>query len=140
MTPRYLLDTTVVSEPLHPRPSQALLARLRRREGECVTAAPVWHELLFGARLLPSGSARRRTLERYLADVVRQALAILPYDAAAADWHATERARLSKVGRTPPFVDGQIAAVARVNDLVLVTRNTADYGAFEGLRVEDWSS
>lgn len=32
----------------------------------------------------------------------------------------------------------QIAAVAYVNDLVLVTRNVADFQSFAGIRVEDW--
>ena len=139
MTPRYLLDTNVVSEPLRPRPRSGLLARLRRRQRECVIAAPVWHELLFGARLLPPASRKRKAVDRYLYEVVLEAFAILPYDAAAADWHALERAKLQRPGRTPPFIDGQIAAVALVNDLVLVTRNVADYAGFEGLRVEDWS-
>ncbi len=34
---------------------------------------------------------------------------------------------------------GQIIAIARTNDLVLVTLNVADYAAFEGVKVEDWS-
>jgi len=50
------------------------------------------------------------------------------------------RARLKPVGRTPSFVDGQIAAVAIVNDATLVTANVADFAPFDGLRVEDWSS
>jgi tRNA(fMet)-specific endonuclease VapC len=41
-------------------------------------------------------------------------------------------------GRTPPLADGQIAAVARTNDLVLVTLNLMDYDGFRDLRVEDW--
>lgn len=63
---------------------------------------------------------------------------ILPYDEAAADWHARERARLVAAGRTPPLLDGQIAAVAAVNDLVLVTSNVRDFRGFDGLRIEDW--
>jgi len=35
-------------------------------------------------------------------------------------------------------VDGQIAAVAQVNGLVLVTANRADFARFESLRLEDW--
>ena len=37
-----------------------------------------------------------------------------------------------------PFVDGQIAAIACVNDLVLVTANKVDFRGFKGLRVEGW--
>ena len=65
---------------------------------------------------------------------------ILPYDTRAAEWHAIERARLTSVGKTPAFVDGQIAAVAVTNDLALVTLNAAHYGGFSTLSLLDWSS
>ncbi|HZQ98784.1 MAG TPA: hypothetical protein VFC93_08205 [Chloroflexota bacterium] len=65
---------------------------------------------------------------------------ILPYDEAAAGWHAMERARLAAHGRTLPFVDGQIAAIAQTNNLVLVTANAADFRDFAGLTIEDWRS
>jgi tRNA(fMet)-specific endonuclease VapC len=77
-------------------------------------------------------------LERYL-DVLAPTLAVLPYDTAAAAWHATERARLEALGRSPPFVDGQIAAIARVRGLTLVTRNVRDFSRFDGLVVENWT-
>ncbi len=63
---------------------------------------------------------------------------ILDYDRAAAEWHASERARLAAKGETPPFVDGQIAAIARVHDLMLVTFNAGDFKRFEGIRVLTW--
>jgi tRNA(fMet)-specific endonuclease VapC len=65
---------------------------------------------------------------------------ILPYDASAAAWHARERARLTRRGKRPAFVDGQIAAIAAVNDLVLVTRNLRDFSGFSGLEIESWFS
>ncbi len=100
-------------------------------------ASVVWHEMLFGCFRLPR-SARRSTIEEYLNEVVAPSIPILPYDARAAGWHTAERARLSAIGRTPPFADGQIAAVASVNDLTLVTANLDDYAAFQDIRVEDW--
>ncbi|MBC8160187.1 MAG: hypothetical protein H7Z42_03125 [Roseiflexaceae bacterium] len=45
---------------------------------------------------------------------------------------------MAALGRTPPFADGQIAAIAHTNQLVLVTFNTADYADFSGLNLEDW--
>jgi tRNA(fMet)-specific endonuclease VapC len=63
---------------------------------------------------------------------------VLPYDAAASEYHAIERARLERIGRTPSFADGQIAAIAHTNDLILVTINLNDFGGFQDLRVESW--
>jgi tRNA(fMet)-specific endonuclease VapC len=69
---------------------------------------------------------------------VRPSIPVLPYDQAAAEWHAAERARLSAAGKTPAFVDGQIAAIAKVNDLILVTSNRSHFENFRELQVEDW--
>ena len=88
-------------------PSTRALADLKHRDEVC-TAAPVWNELLYGYRRLPT-SKRREELRSYLRDRLEPSLAVLPYDAPAADWHAGERARLGRAGRTPAFVDGQIA-------------------------------
>lgn len=63
---------------------------------------------------------------------------ILPYDKASARWHAKEQARLLKIGRPAPFADSQIASIAVVNDLTLVTRNERDFANFRDLRVENW--
>ena len=63
---------------------------------------------------------------------------ILPYDSVCAVWHAAERERLERIGLTPPFSDGQIAAIAAVNHLILVTFNTEDFANFAGLRIEAW--
>ena len=135
---RYLLDTKVVSEPLRPVPAPGVLRRLRRHDGEIAIPSVVWHELQFGCQRLPR-SRRRTAIEHYLQEVVLTNLPILDYDRAAAEWHAHERARLVSAGRTPPFIDGQIAAIARVNDLILVTANKSDFGGFKGLRVECWT-
>ena len=134
---RYLLDTNTVSEPLRPRPNAGVIRRLQEYEGVIALPAPVWHELRFGCSRL-TRSRRREAIERYLDEVVLESFPILDYDWSAADWHARERARLVAEGRTPPFVDGQIAAIAHANGLVLVTSNTDDFQAFENLKVENW--
>jgi tRNA(fMet)-specific endonuclease VapC len=136
---KFLLDTNVLSECARPRPNQGIVERLERHEHEVATAAPVWNELLFGCALLPR-SRKRADLEAYLREVVDAALPILPYDSACAEWHGGERARLVRLGKTPPFVDGQIAAVARVHGLEIITANVEDFGHFEGVRAVDWRS
>ena len=81
---------------------------------------------------------KRKLVEAYLQDVVWLNVDILPYDERAAGWHAEQRARLVAKGQTPSFVDGQIAAIAKVNGLVLVTRDIGDFSRFEDLEVTNW--
>jgi tRNA(fMet)-specific endonuclease VapC len=137
VTLRYLLDTNVVSEPLKPKPRHGVLQQLLEHEDEIAIPAIVWHELRYGAARLPE-SRRRTTIQRYLNDVVRATMPILDYDEIAAERHAAERARLTSRGETPPFADGQIAAIAEVNDLTLVTFNAVDFRRFDGLRILVW--
>ncbi len=137
MSLKYLLDTNIVSEPLRPSPSRSVLRRLASHEGKTAIASIVWHELQFGCARLPV-SRRREAIERYLENVVLASFPMLDYDRAAAEWHARETVRLEAAGKTRPFVDGQIAAIACVNDLVLVTTNKVDFRGFKGLRVEGW--
>lgn len=137
MSVRYLLDTKVISEPLRPQPSSQVLTRLQQHQSVIAIAAIVWHELVYGSARIPA-SAKRTAIERYLYQVVAPTIPILPYDQQAATWHAVERARLEQLGRTPAFADGQIAAIAQTNQLILVTFNTADFADFQGLSIEDW--
>jgi len=97
----------------------------------------VWHELLYGCLRLPPSSQRQRIL-RFLEDVVRPSLDIIPYDGRVATLHATERARLEGQGRIVPFVDGRIVATAQAHGLILVTRNIRDFEPFAELDVENW--
>jgi tRNA(fMet)-specific endonuclease VapC len=129
----------VLFEPLKPRPNPGVTKSLEKQQDAIATAAPVWNELLYGCYRLPE-SARRRDLERYVSQVLAPAIPVLPYDSESAHSHARERARLEGLGRRPAFVDGQIASIAKVRGLVLVTRNLDDFRDFEGLEVEDWSS
>lgn len=133
----YLLDTNVVTEPLKRVPNEHVTNHLQVHQYKLAIAAPVWHELWFGCfRLQPS--KRRTQIEEYLNTVVKLTMPILPYDEKAAHWYALERARLMGMGLPAPFADGQIAAVAVVNELVLVTNNTADYANYNGLVIENW--
>lgn len=133
----YLLDTNVVSEPLRPKPLPRVVRMIEKHQNEIAIPSIVWHELRFGAERLPA-SRRRDAIERYLEDVVLATMPIVEYDRAAAEWHASERARLMNRGQAPPFVDGQIAAIAHIHELTLVTFNDADFRRFQGVRIVTW--
>lgn len=138
MTLKFLLDTTIISAPVAKEPNRRIVRKLEQQSDGCAIAAPVWHELVYGCSRLPVGK-RRSALEEYLDGVVRRSFPILPYDASAAEWHGRERARLEESGRTPPFVDGQIAAIAHTQGLTLVTTNTKDFQWFDDLETADWT-
>jgi tRNA(fMet)-specific endonuclease VapC len=134
---RFLLDTNALSEPLRRDPHRGFMRRLRVHTGRIAIASTTWHEALFGLHRMPSGE-RRQQVQDYLFDVVAPSIPILSYDEVAAEWHARERARLISQGQNPPFADGQIAAVAKVHDLALITANVRDFQVFEGIAIENW--
>lgn len=90
-------------------------------------------ELLFGAR--NSGRVERnlRRLEQFWAP-----LGSLTFDDLAAAHYGEIRAVLARAGTPIGGNDLQIAAIARANDLTLVTRNQDEFLRVVGLRVEAW--
>lgn len=138
MSLRFLLDTNIVSAAVAKIPNGQVLDRLAEHAGGSAIASVVWHELMYGCRRLPAGR-RRAALETYLDEVVRPSFPILPYDEAAAAWHAQERARLESRGVPAPYVDGQIAAIAHTHGLILATANPKDFAGFQDLDVQDWT-
>ena len=134
---RYLLDSNIVSEPARQRPDPQVQARYQAHAHEMAVPSVVWHELVYGLERMAPGR-KRDFLAHYLLDVVRPAMPVLPFDTAAAEWLARERARLEALGRPRPALDGMIAAVAATRNLILVTRNTGDFAGFDGLHIENW--
>jgi tRNA(fMet)-specific endonuclease VapC len=139
MTLHYLLDTNIISEPVRPVPNANVMTKLIEAKSTVAIASIVWHEVLLGCYRMPD-SKRRSAIEAYLQEEVKVKLPILPYTQEAAEWFAKERARLIPIGLTPSYADGQIAAIAKVNNLILVTRNVADYANFQDLAIENWFS
>jgi tRNA(fMet)-specific endonuclease VapC len=134
---RYLLDTNIIAEPTKPQPNPTVANRIAQHYPEVVISSVSWHELWFGTERLPI-SRRRQNLEQYLNELIDINMPILPYTTEAARWFATERSRLVSRGLTPSYPDGQIAAIAATNHLILVTRNTSDFVHFDGLQLENW--
>ncbi len=134
---RYVLDTNVVSAYFRAVQGDPLVKTISAHPGEMAIASVVWHELRYGWRLLPE-SRRKSALGDFLGAVIQPNFAVLDYDTAAADWHAEQRVTLRERGLVAPFIDGQVAAVAGVRGLVVVTENTRHFEIFRGLQVESW--
>ena len=136
---RYLLDTNIVSEFMQQSPPKWALAALQSHTQEVAISAITWHELNYGVQLI-AATPKGRRLRGILDDMRHLAVPCLPYDDRAAQWHGVQRARLELLGKTPSYADGQMAAIACVNNLTVVTRNVKDFKPFEGLKVENWQS
>ena len=138
MSLRYLLDTNALSEPARPVKNLAFMRRLAQVTQEIATCAPAEAEVWYGLEILPRGR-RRDALEAYYTGILA-AIPILPLDAAAARVHGRLRAELRRVGRTAPYADSLIAAVALSRGLTLVTANVRDFAGIPDLQVEDWTA
>lgn len=122
-----VLDTNIVSEPLKPSPSKALIAwwRQQNRDQLYLTAITV-AELKSGVVVLPAG--RRKDL---LSEAVAETLAefkgrVLPFDASITDTFALLVARAKASGNQMGFADAAIAAIATKHGFSLATRDALD--------------
>lgn len=137
MNLKYLLDTNILSEAKRPQPNDKVMEKLRLYRQQIATATVVIHEMLYGCLRLPL-SKKRQDIEDYINNVILAQLPLFDYNLQAAQYHAQQRAKLSKIGKSPAFIDGQIASIAVTNDLILVTNNLADFQDFDDLILENW--
>jgi predicted nucleic acid-binding protein len=123
----YLLDTNVVSELRRPRPHGAVLAWLQAVEDAHLHLATVTlGEIQAGIELTrEQDPGKARDLETWL-DQVSQSFNILPMDGPAFRCWARLMHRRSET----LYEDAMIAAIARVHQLTVVTRNIRDFQGF----------
>jgi predicted nucleic acid-binding protein len=130
-----ILDTNVVSEPMRPSPSAAVLQWLSQKpeHGHFFVTTITVAEILFGVELLPRGRHCDKMLAEAQATFAEDfAGRVLPFDEEAARSFPEIAIRRRVQGRPISDLDAQIAAIAHSHNAVLATRNTAD---FEGCGV-----
>ena len=138
--PHYLLDSNIVSEIIKKNPDFNVIKKIAEHNSDCAVCAPTLHELYYGYEKLSDG-AYKSYLERYINDDVRDTFKTKTYSEKASIIHARIRADAEKIGRSVPFSDSMIAAIALANHMVLVTRNTRHFEAIQAvseLQVENW--
>lgn len=122
---RYLVDANVLSEPTKPTPDIRVIEWLRDNERDIAVDPIVLGEIRFGILLLPRGKRRAR-LEQWFNTGIKQVVC-LPWEAETGLRWAELLARLRLSGLAMPIKDSLIAATALVYDLVVATRNHADF-------------
>jgi predicted nucleic acid-binding protein len=133
-----LLDTNVISEPLKPLPSRKVVDWLDAQMPDTLyLSATAYAESLTGFERMPEG--RRRTdliaaFSRLIVAVIGDR--VIPFNQASAGVHAKLMAGAAAKGVTVSFADCQIAAVAKLHDLTVATRDTGPFLAM-GVRVID---
>lgn len=124
----YLVDTNVLSELTKPTPAPQVEAFLRESKDRVFVSVFSIGEIRKGIASLPP-SNRRVILEDWLDNEIMPWLGdrVLPVTLAIAERWGELSAQLKAKGRSRPVVDAVLAATAFKHDLVLVTRNIADY-------------
>ena len=130
---RYLLDTNVCVVYLNGRSAAVRDRILATPLEEMAVCSVVKAELFYGAM---RSNNPTRTLERQQEFLKR--FVSLPFGDEAALAFGRLRAQLASAGTPIGAYDLQIAAIALVNNLMLVTHNTREFSRVEGLQIEDW--
>lgn len=137
----YLLDTNIISEFLKSAPNMNVISRVEENKNRCAISSTTWNELIFGVQTMPDGKKKDMIFSFYV-DTIQSIFPIIDYSSHCAWIHADLRSRLRQNGIQKSFQDTQIAATAISNQMVLVTRNTADFEPIQNvsgnLVVENW--
>lgn len=131
---RYLLDSNIWIEVLKAKRVRLVDRFTRTRIDEMATCSPVRAELMHGAEKYVDVEVRKEVVARALGKVVS-----LPFDDRCADRYGIIRHDLERRRCIIGPYDLQIAAIALVHDLTVVTGNVEEFSRVHGLRVEDWS-
>lgn len=131
----YLLDTNVCIMYLKGRVPK-IKNRIDNLEAEKIAVCSVVKAELFYGSMRSNNAQKNLNLQK---SFVSQFVS-LPFDDSCAEIYGKIRADLAKAGTPISSNDIQIASIAIVNDLILVTHNVREFSRIEGLKIEDWEA
>jgi tRNA(fMet)-specific endonuclease VapC len=132
---KYSLDTNTCIGYLSGR-SPAIRRKLPTiPAGQIVVCSVVRAELAYGVAKSNHPEASAEKHREFLAPY-----ASLPFDDQAAAIYGRVRKVLEANGTPIGPYDMQIAAIALVHNLILITRNMREFSRIEGLQIENWEN
>ena len=132
---RYLLDTSVYSQPLKRHPVEGTIKKWTALgDRELSTSIFCEMEVLQGLALIKSDG-----LTAAYEKILKFRIPIIGFDRETAEVYADLQALLIKKGNRRPVIDLLIASTALHRHLTLATCNMKDFQDIPGLKLEDWS-
>jgi len=132
VTPKYMLDTNMVSYFLRKHPDVVKHMAQTPMHHLCISAV-TGGELWFGLARKPQAKSLRLAIEEFFRRVE-----VLPWDDTVIRHYGELRAALQKVGTPLGNLDTMIAAHALATHAILIT-NDAAFSQVERLHTMDWS-
>ncbi|MCY1511151.1 Toxin FitB [compost metagenome] len=135
-----LLDTNVLSELMRAKPAAQVVEWLDAQPaGESVICAITVAEILYGIARMPEGKRKQALLEQASAMFEQDfAGSILAFDADAAVHYADIVVSGEAEGVSVEMADAQIAAIARLHEAVVATRNIRHFEPMGVALVNPW--
>ena len=136
------VDTNVISEIMRPDPNKRVLGWMDtlRRKDVGITAISV-SEILYGIGSLPEGKKKHRLIDTTIAIFDEYFSGrIYAFDRLAAVEYADIVIQRDRMGAPISMPDAQIAAICRVSDADLATRNTKDFENTGLTLIDPWET
>lgn len=125
----FVIDTNIVSELMHLTPNKNVIVWFNAQEARDLFLPIIsLAEIVYGINVLPEGNKKnqlRVNFENFLKLVFEGRL--LNFDEPTARSYGDIMTYKKKLGRPMDISDAQIAAITKVHNFTLVTRNTRDF-------------
>ena len=132
---KYLLDTNICIRYINGRAPQ-IREHMRSIEDTDLAISTI----TLGEMFTGSAKSQYPQQSRAKQDAFFIRFTILPFDGVSADRFGTIRAHLELQGTPIGPYDMQIAAIALVHGLILVTHNLKEFSRVPDLQIEDWEA
>src|SRR3990167_8536486 len=124
-----ILDTNVISELMKYAPDSHAIAWVDQQDIATLFVTTITlDEIRYGLHALPDGK-RKNYLETAFDSAVLEVFkySVLAFDNASSIFYGQLMGKRKKLGQPLSVLDGQIAAIARANQMQLATRNIKDF-------------